>query len=64
MPTITDNFLMAHALELRLLLAVTVIPATYAAIQIVSFIARVAAKFKHAGTNDESLSAYSAAGAR
>ena len=64
MAPISDTFLMTHTFELRLLLAVMVFPTTYAMIQIVSFIARVAGKFKHADTNNESLSAYSAAGAR
>ena len=64
MPPISDTFLMTHTFELRLLLAVTVFPATYAVIQIVSFIARVAAKFKHTRSNDESVGTYSAAGAR
>lgn len=62
MPPISDTFLMTHTFELRLLLAVTVFPATYAVIQIVSFIARVAAKFN--STNAKSVGAYSAAGAR
>jgi len=64
MPTISDTFLMTHTFELRLLLAVMVFPATYAVIQIVSFIARIAAKFKHTSANAKSVSAYSAAGAR
>lgn len=64
MPPISDTFLMTHTFELRLLLAVTVFPATYAVIQIVSFIARVAAKVKVNSTNAKSVGAYSAAGAR
>ena len=64
MPPISETFLMTHTFELRLLLAVMVFPATYAVIQLVSFISRVAAKLKRNGANNESLSAYSAAGAR
>lgn len=60
MSAITDTFLFAHALELRLLLTVTVLPATYALIQAVSFIASIVAK---AGSN-AATGAYSAAGAR
>ncbi|MBS1132805.1 MAG: hypothetical protein H6R16_3807 [Proteobacteria bacterium] len=64
MPPISETFLMTHTFELRLLLAVTVFPATYAVIQLISFISRIAAKLKHTRSNDESVGAYSAAGAR
>jgi len=65
---ITDTYLFAHAFELRLLVAVAVLPVTYAAIQIALFIGRSAesilAKANSAGANPVSTTAYSAAGAR
>ncbi|MBS1228390.1 MAG: hypothetical protein H6R17_1667 [Proteobacteria bacterium] len=68
MNDITANFLFAHAFELRLLVAVAVLPVSYAAIQIALFIGRAAesilSKFNSAGANSVSTGAYSAAGAR
>jgi len=68
MNDITANFLFAHAFELRLLVAVAVLPVSYAAIQIALFIRRSAefilAKANSAGANPVSTAAYSAAGAR
>jgi len=68
MNDITTNFLFAHAFELRLLVAVAVLPVTYAAIQIALFVGRAAesilAKANSAGANPVSSATYSAAGAR
>jgi hypothetical protein len=65
---IADSFFLTHALELRLLVAVTVLPATYAAIQLTSFIARrataILAKFNSFGASTAATGSYSAAGAR
>jgi len=68
MSHITDTYLFAHAFELRLLVAVAVLPVTYAAIQIALFVARSAgsllAKFNEIGASSVSTGAYSAATAR
>ena len=65
---ITDAALLAHTLELRLLVAVMVLPVTYAAIQLTSFIARRAgsllAKFNSFGAASVATGNLSAAGAR
>lgn len=65
---VTDTYLLAHALELRLLVAVMVLPVTYAAIQLASFIARSAgsilAKFNAIGATTVATGNYSAVGAR
>ena len=65
---ITDTYLLANTLELRLLVAVLVLPVTYAAIQLTSFIARGAGaildKFNSFGANHVATGSYSAAGAR
>ena len=68
MNDITANFLFAHALELRLLLALIIVPVTYATIQIALFVASTArsllATVNSIGTRDVATAAYSAAGAR
>ena len=64
MTDITANFLFAHALEFRLLLAVAVIPLTYAAIQTISFIARSVDAIRAKANNSVSTTAFSAASAR
>lgn len=64
MTHITDTFLFAHALEFRLLLAAAVIPLTYVAIQIISFIARSVDAIRAKANDSASTTAFSAAGAR
>ena len=65
---VTDTYLLAHALELRLLVAVLVFPAMYAAIQLTSFVTRhaeaILAKFNRFGASTVATGNYSAAGAR
>lgn len=64
----TDFDLLSHSLEIRLFLALIIVPVSYAAIQIVSFIASAAAsllaKFNSFGANHVATGAYSTAGAR
>lgn len=68
MNTLNDSYLLAHALELRLLLAVLVIGVSVAAIKVSLFVAGVAApllaKVKNLGASRLSTGAYSAVGAR
>lgn len=67
MNTLNDSYLLAHALELRLLLAVLVISVSVAAIKITQFVASVAGplltKVKHLGAGRGSTGAYTAVGA-
>jgi len=68
MTPVTDYYLLAHALEFRLLLALIIVPVTYAAIQSALFVGRTArsvvAKVNSLGSSNGSTAAYSAAGAR
>ena len=68
MTAFTDYDLLAHSLEIRLFLALIIVPVSYAAIQAVSFIVRSAgsllAKFNSFGANHVAAGTYSAAGAR
>ena len=68
MNPIADFDLLSHAFELRLALAVLIVPVSYAAIQTVSGIASAAAsllaKFNSFGANNVATGAYSIAGAR
>jgi hypothetical protein len=64
MNTITDSYLIAHAFELRLLMALIVILASISAIKIAVFISSVSAllvKITTLGLGRLSPSAYSAA---
>jgi hypothetical protein len=65
MNTITDSYLIAHAFELRLLMALIVILASISAIKIAVFISSVSApllvKIRTLGLGRLSPSAYSAA---
>ncbi|MBS1228389.1 MAG: hypothetical protein H6R17_1666 [Proteobacteria bacterium] len=67
MNPITASYLLAHAFELRLLLALIIVPATYATIQIALLIGRTAdqliTKLSSVGIHNVPA-AYSAAGAR
>lgn len=64
MTDVTANFLFAHAFEFRLLLAVAVLPLTYAAIQIISFIGRSVEAIRTKTNDSVSTTTLSAAGAR
>jgi len=67
MNSITASYLLAHTFELRLLLALIIVPVTYATIQIALFIGRAAdqliTKLSSVCTHNVPA-AYSAAGAR
>ena len=63
MNDITANFLFAHALELRLLLALIIVPVSYATIQLALFIGRTA-DYVLTSVSNGATTAYSAAGAR
>ena len=68
MNPIADFDLLSHAFEIRLLLAVIIVPVSYAAIQAVSFLASAAtallAKFNNFGASNVATGAFSTAGAR
>lgn len=66
MNTISDSFFFAHAFEFRLLLALIIVPVTFAAIQFTSLVARMAGSIvAKANRNRESTAgAFSAVGAR
>ena len=68
MNPIADFDLLSHAFELRLFLAVMIVPVSYAAIQTVSLIASAAtsllAKFNSFGANNIATGTFSTAGAR
>jgi hypothetical protein len=68
MNDIAANYFFAHALEFRLLLALLIVPVTYATIQTIELAARAAqsilAKVNSVGANHASTAAYSAAGGR
>lgn len=64
MNPITDSYLFSHALEFRLLLALIIVPLTYAAIQITSFIVRSVGSILTKTNGLGSSGAYSAAGVR
>lgn len=63
MNPIADYDLLAHSLEIRLFLALIIVPVSYAAIQTVSFIVRTAGSLL-AKFNNVAAGAYSTAGAR
>ena len=64
----TDFDLLSHSLEIRLFLALIIVPVSYAAIQAVSFLASAAtallAKFNNFGASNVATGAFSTAGAR
>ena len=68
MNDVTANYLFAHALEFRLLMALLIVPLTYAAIQAIQLIVRAAgsifAKANSVGANELSTGTYSVAGVR
>ena len=68
MNPIADFDLLSHAFEIRLALAVIIVPVSYAAIQTVSLIANAAAsllvKFNSFGANTMATGAFGTAGAR